>query len=125
VKTLADEFSQFSRFPKAQMVPCDLNSVVRNGLDVFDGRLEGMQTFDSELERLINADAIDREVGLSYATNRTNLQLRLDNQGAGATEKMSAIKAAPPRSSPPSGPSGQGARKPSAPASEFDDLIER
>jgi two-component system, NtrC family, nitrogen regulation sensor histidine kinase NtrY len=43
VKTLADEFSQFSRFPKAQMVPCDLNSVVRNGLDVFDGRLEGIE----------------------------------------------------------------------------------
>jgi two-component system nitrogen regulation sensor histidine kinase NtrY len=43
VKTLADEFSQFSRFPKAQMVPCDLNTVVRNGLDVFDGRLEGIE----------------------------------------------------------------------------------
>ncbi len=43
VKTLADEFSQFSRFPKAQMVPCDLNAVVRNGLDVFDGRLEGIE----------------------------------------------------------------------------------
>jgi len=43
VKTLADEFSQFSRFPKAQMVPCDLNAVVRNGLDVFDGRLDGIE----------------------------------------------------------------------------------
>lgn len=42
VKTLADEFSQFSRFPKAQMVSCDLNSVVRNGLTVFDGRLDGI-----------------------------------------------------------------------------------
>ncbi|MCU1335322.1 MAG: multi-sensor signal transduction histidine kinase [Bryobacterales bacterium] len=42
VKTLADEFSQFSRFPKAQMVPCDLNAVVRIGLDVFDGRLDGI-----------------------------------------------------------------------------------
>jgi two-component system nitrogen regulation sensor histidine kinase NtrY len=43
VKTLADAFSQFSRFPKAQMVPCDLNAVVRNGLDVFDGRLDGIE----------------------------------------------------------------------------------
>src|SRR6476646_7375279 len=43
VKTLADEFSQFSRFPKAQMIPSDLNAVVRNGLDVFDGRLEGIE----------------------------------------------------------------------------------
>jgi len=41
VKTLADEFSQFSRFPKAQMVSCDLNAVIRNGLEVFDGRLDG------------------------------------------------------------------------------------
>jgi PAS domain S-box-containing protein len=42
VKALADEFSQFSRFPAAQLSPCDLNQVVRHGLDVFDGRLEGI-----------------------------------------------------------------------------------
>jgi two-component system, NtrC family, nitrogen regulation sensor histidine kinase NtrY len=42
VKTLADEFSQFSRFPAAQPVPSDLNSIVRNGLDVFAGRLDGI-----------------------------------------------------------------------------------
>ena len=46
-----------------------------------DGALEGMQTFDGELEQLINAGVIDREVGLSYATNRTNLVLKLDTQG--------------------------------------------
>ena len=45
------------------------------------GGLEGMQTFDQEIERLILAGTIDRELGLSYATNRTNLQLRLDTQG--------------------------------------------
>jgi nitrogen fixation/metabolism regulation signal transduction histidine kinase len=42
VKALADEFSQFSRFPAAQPVPCDLNDVVRNALDVFSGRLDGI-----------------------------------------------------------------------------------
>ena len=42
VKTLADEFSQFSRFPAAQPVPSDLNGIVRNALDVFAGRLEGI-----------------------------------------------------------------------------------
>lgn len=42
VKALADEFSQFSRFPAAQPVPMNLNDVVRNGLDVFAGRLEGI-----------------------------------------------------------------------------------
>ena len=94
-----------------------------------DGVLEGMQSFDQELERLINAGVVDREVGLSYATNRTNLQLRLDTQGAGATEKMAAIKP-PARSGPPSGTPAQGMRKPSpsgggGQGSEFDDLIER
>ncbi|HML17868.1 MAG TPA: ATP-binding protein, partial [Bryobacteraceae bacterium] len=42
VKTLADEFSRFSRFPAAQPVPSDLNEIVRNGLDVFAGRLDGI-----------------------------------------------------------------------------------
>ena len=42
VKTLADEFSQFSRFPAAQPVAGDLNAVVRNALDVFAGRLDAI-----------------------------------------------------------------------------------
>ena len=42
VKTLADEFSQFSRFPAAQPVPSDLNEIVRNALKIFDGRLDGI-----------------------------------------------------------------------------------
>jgi len=42
VKTLADEFSRFSRFPAAQPVACALNEIVRNALDVFAGRLEGI-----------------------------------------------------------------------------------
>jgi nitrogen fixation/metabolism regulation signal transduction histidine kinase len=40
VKALADEFSQFSRFPAAQPVPCDINEVVKNALAVFLGRLD-------------------------------------------------------------------------------------
>jgi twitching motility protein PilT len=45
-----------------------------------DSILDGMQSFDFELERLINAGIIDREVGLSYATNQTNLALKLDTE---------------------------------------------
>jgi twitching motility protein PilT len=81
-----------------------------------DGALEGMQTFDTELERLINAGLIDRETGLSYSTNRTNLQLRLDTQGTpDAPSPAPAPRAAP------------AARRAAAPAheSELDDLIER
>jgi two-component system, NtrC family, nitrogen regulation sensor histidine kinase NtrY len=42
VKTLADEFSQFSRFPAAQPVPSDINQVVKNALALFLGRLEAI-----------------------------------------------------------------------------------
>ena len=40
VKTLADEFSQFSRFPAAQPVPSDINQIVKDALGVFLGRLD-------------------------------------------------------------------------------------
>ena len=43
VKTLVNEFAQFARFPAAQPVRCDLNRIVRDGLAVFDGRLEGIR----------------------------------------------------------------------------------
>jgi twitching motility protein PilT len=85
-----------------------------------DGVLEGMQSFDHELERLINTGVIEREVGLSYATNRTNLQLRLDTQGADAEEKKPAPR---PGSTP-----AHGVRRvtnPPALDGGFDDLIER
>ncbi|MEO8098048.1 MAG: ATP-binding protein [Acidobacteriota bacterium] len=42
VKALADEFSQFSRFPAAQLVAANFNDIVKNALDVFAGRLEGI-----------------------------------------------------------------------------------
>jgi twitching motility protein PilT len=81
-----------------------------------DGVLEGMQSFDYELERLINAGVIDRETALSYATNRTNLQLRLETQGASAGHVESV----------PLKDGKGGARKaPPTPKSEMDDLIER
>jgi PAS domain S-box-containing protein len=43
VKRLVDEFSQFARLPAARPVVCDLNDVVRNGVAVFEGRLEGIE----------------------------------------------------------------------------------
>jgi nitrogen fixation/metabolism regulation signal transduction histidine kinase len=43
VKTLVDEFSQFSRFPAAQPILSDLNEVVENALNVFSGRLDGIE----------------------------------------------------------------------------------
>jgi twitching motility protein PilT len=86
-----------------------------------DGVLEGMQTFDYVLEQLINNGVIDKELGLSYATNRTNLALRLETQGSGATEgaPAAAARPAPGRAAPAPPP------RPAPPRSELDDLIER
>jgi twitching motility protein PilT len=74
-----------------------------------DGALEGMQTFDSELKRLIETGAIDEETALSYATNAPNLTLTLSME-----------KGAHPEERPSNG-------TPAAPAmaSEMDNLIER
>src|SRR5262249_14795014 len=43
VKTLVSEFAQFARFPTAQLLRCDLNSVVSGALAVFNGRLDGIR----------------------------------------------------------------------------------
>jgi twitching motility protein PilT len=92
------------------------------------GGLEGMQTFDQELERLILAGTIDREIGLSYATNRTNLQLTLDTQ-SGASENTESIrlKEDPRPSRATIDPTRRtGTIRPAAGGgSELDDLIER
>lgn len=45
VKSLVDEFSQFSRFPTAQPVPTDLNEIVESAMTVFAGRLEGVAVY--------------------------------------------------------------------------------
>jgi twitching motility protein PilT len=42
-----------------------------------DGATEGMQHFDSELERMIRAGILDMDVALSYASNVGNLRLEL------------------------------------------------
>ena len=82
-----------------------------------DGALDGMQTFDGELERLIAAGTIDKETALSYATNRTNLQLRLETQGSDTGKGGEGTIPVKSAAKPPARP----ARQPS----EMDDLIER
>lgn len=45
VRTLVDEFSQYSRFPLANPVPCDVNDLVQSALAVFEGRLDGIEVY--------------------------------------------------------------------------------
>ena len=44
-----------------------------------DGTLDGMQYFDGEIEKLIRADVIEFDTGLSYASNAGNLRLQLSD----------------------------------------------
>ena len=45
-----------------------------------DGQVDGMQTFDDELEKLWNGRMISKEVALAYASNPTNLALRMTDE---------------------------------------------
>lgn len=61
-----------------------------------DGYLEGMQTFDRELEHMIRKGVIEEHVGLSYATNGNNLALALqglaDEEGEESSEEGAPAK---------------------------------
>src|SRR5437764_729463 len=50
-----------------------------------DGSVDGMQTFDDELEKLWLAGTIPKDIALAYATNPTNLALRLTDDNAPAS----------------------------------------
>ena len=44
-----------------------------------DGAMEGMQTFDTELETMIRNGTITKEIGLAYASNSNNLALAISD----------------------------------------------
>lgn len=57
-----------------------------------DGAIDGMQTFDGELEKFIRDGSIKREVALSYATNANNLALAIsDLDGAPAAQDSEIV----------------------------------
>ncbi|HYK04605.1 MAG TPA: PilT/PilU family type 4a pilus ATPase [Thermoanaerobaculia bacterium] len=49
-----------------------------------DGSVDGMQTFDDEIEKLWNEGVISKETALAYASNPTNLALRLTDEPTSA-----------------------------------------
>jgi len=62
-------------------------------MDAMDqGELEGMQTFDGEIERMIRSGAVTKDDGLAYASNYGNLLLRLGDLGGSG--------GAPPKTEP-------------------------
>ncbi len=60
VKSLVDEFSQFSRFPSAQPQAADLNEIVESAMSVFAGRLDGVAV-SVDLDRTIPLVLADKE----------------------------------------------------------------
>jgi twitching motility protein PilT len=52
-----------------------------------DGSVDGMQAFDDEMEKLWNEGLISKETALLYASNPTNLALRLTDEPAAAQKK--------------------------------------
>ncbi|HSP05950.1 MAG TPA: PilT/PilU family type 4a pilus ATPase [Acidobacteriota bacterium] len=69
-----------------------------------DGYLEGMQTFDRELEKMVRAGIVEEQVAVSYATNPNNLALALQGlaQDEGMDQKASGMSDAyaPPKPKP-------------------------
>jgi twitching motility protein PilT len=67
-----------------------------------DGYLDGMQTFDGELNRLVRAGTVEEQVGLSYATHPSNLQLVL--HGLGSADSAMPEPESPSAQAPPTPP---------------------
>ncbi|MGE0360029.1 MAG: hypothetical protein AB7H93_04270 [Vicinamibacterales bacterium] len=62
-----------------------------------DGALDGMQTFDGEIERLVRGGVISGAVGLLYATNAANLRvmmadIELDDAPAPASDTIEGLE---------------------------------
>jgi len=55
-----------------------------------DGSIDGMQAFDDQLEVLWERKVITKDIALAYATNPTNLALRLTDGGAPPAETAAA-----------------------------------
>ncbi|MBX3266657.1 MAG: PilT/PilU family type 4a pilus ATPase [Acidobacteria bacterium] len=62
-----------------------------------DGELDGMQTFDRVIEKLIREGSITRDTGMAYASNATNLGLAIaDLDEVSKTNEPALISASPP-----------------------------
>ncbi len=51
------------------------------------GEMEGMRTFDGEIEKLVRAGIVSKEDGLAYSSNYGNLLLRLGEYSEGGASK--------------------------------------
>jgi twitching motility protein PilT len=85
------------------------------------GDIDGMQDFDTVLERMIRSGLISMENGLLYSSNRNNLQLQLSDTGGGGAPRAEAEQR-------PSGPLAPEPKRPEPRRTGGDsmlDIIER
>lgn len=87
LEALVDEFSRFARFPEAKPVSLDLNAVLTSALEVFSGRLEGVNVrvdlavglpaikADPELLRRVLINLIDNAAEAMEASTRKDLSI--------------------------------------------------
>ena len=71
-----------------------------------DGELEGMQHFDQTIERMIRSEIVTQEAGMAFATNSSNLILRLSGLATSddmlsRRDERNFIKQRPADSAPP------------------------
>ena len=95
LESLVDEFSQFARFPAARLAPADVNTIVASALDLFRGRLDGIEVrkeladslppvkADRELLRRVIANLIDNaaEAMEGSAIRQMRVTTRLEGDG--------------------------------------------
>lgn len=63
---------------------------------MMDGEIEGMQTFDRELEKMLRSGTITRETALGYASNANNLALMINDLNEAPRKTDQVAPAIPP-----------------------------
>ena len=95
LESLVDEFSQFARFPAARLAPADVNTIVSSALELFRGRLDGIELrkelapslppvkADRELLRRVVANLIDNaaEAMEGSAIRQMRVATRVEGDG--------------------------------------------
>ncbi len=62
---------------------------------MLDGGMDGMQTFDGELEKMLRAGTITRDVALAYSTNANNLALNINDLPTGDNVQRTTVEPMP------------------------------
>ena len=73
-----------------------------------DGAIEGMQTFDVELEKMIRNGTITKETGIAYSSNSNNLRLAISDLDERREASPAPVAEAPPPTPGPDVPEIEG-----------------